>query len=185
MSRGGAIRFNEVNDVPYGAFNIMSPHPVVIRHVAYPSAYHFFLCQKFRGSEYEYIIRQANSLWEVDRYVRRAEGLQRSDWESEKIECMLLAMYYKFKQNPEIQLLILSTGSRVLVNHIPNDYFWGDGGDGSGKNIIGVILMAVRKRIASEEKVKRRNEAFRQNTSRRDDPTQTVSSPRKQLSGNG
>ena len=28
---------------------------------------------------------------------------------------------------------------------------WGDGADGKGKNLLGVILMAVRKRIAHED----------------------------------
>ncbi|KAJ9469638.1 N-glycosidase YbiA [Diplonema papillatum] len=159
MSRPGVIKFHEVNDVPYGVFSILSPHSIVARHEAYPSAYHYFLCQKFKGTEYEQTIRQAGSLWEIDRYVRRAEGLHRSDWDGVKIEVMLLAVYYKVKQNPEIHALLLSTGGKVIVNHTSSDHFWGDGGDGSGKNMMGVILMAVRKRITFEEKLRKKTEA--------------------------
>ena len=156
MSRSGVIKFHEVNEAPYGVFSILSPHPVVVRHVAYPSAYHYFLCMKFRGTEYEHTIRQAGSLWEVDRYVRRAEGLQRSDWEAVKMEVMLLAVYYKFKQNPDLCPLLVGSGGKVIVNHTPSDSFWGDGADGSGKNIMGVILMAVRKRLITEEKLRKK-----------------------------
>eukprot|EP00659_Diplonema_papillatum_P003620 gene3620-5630_t len=122
MSRPGVIKFHEVNDVPYGVFSILSPHSIVARHEAYPSAYHYFLCQKFKGTEYEQTIRQV-------------------------------------KQNPEIHALLLSTGGKVIVNHTSSDHFWGDGGDGSGKNMMGVILMAVRKRITFEEKLRKKTEA--------------------------
>eukprot|EP00754_Rhynchopus_humris_P044566 Rhum_TRINITY_DN4245_c0_g1::Rhum_TRINITY_DN4245_c0_g1_i1::g.13473::m.13473/K09935/K09935; uncharacterized protein len=159
MSSRSVIKFHEVNEAPYGVFSILSPHPVVVRHTAYPSAYHYFLTQKFSGTEYAHTIRQASSLWEVDRYVRRAEGLQRSDWDAVKMEAMLVGTYYKFKQNPDILALLLGTGSKVLVNHTASDAFWGDGGDGSGKNIMGVILMATRKRLLAEEKLRRRHEA--------------------------
>eukprot|EP00755_Sulcionema_specki_P029860 Sspe_Gene.93078::Locus_65783_Transcript_1_1_Confidence_1.000_Length_691::g.93078::m.93078/K09935/K09935; uncharacterized protein len=155
----GVVQFHEVNDVPYGVFSILSPHPIIVRHVSYPSAHIYYLCQKYQGSEYEHTIRQAQSLWEVDRYVRRAEGTQREDWESVKVEVMLLANYYKFKQNSEAQALLLGTGSKVIINHTAGDSFWGDGGDGTGKNIMGVILMSVRKRLQTEEKLKKRAEA--------------------------
>ena len=39
---------------------------------------------------------------------------------------------------------VLSTGDSKLVEHTENDDYWGDGGDGSGKNMLGRILMEVR-----------------------------------------
>jgi N-glycosidase YbiA len=50
----------------------------------------------------------------------------------------------KFSQNPHLLELLLSTGNRLLVEHTVNDSYWGDGGDGSGKNRLGHILMEVR-----------------------------------------
>ena len=32
-----------------------------------------------------------------------------------------------------------------FVEHTENDSYWGDGGDGSGKNMLGQILMDVRE----------------------------------------
>ena len=37
-----------------------------------------------------------------------------------------------------------------LVEHTENDAFWGDGGDGGGRNELGRVLMAVRERLRSE-----------------------------------
>lgn len=40
--------------------------------------------------------------------------------------------------------ILLSTGNAILVEHTEKDNYWGDGGDGSGKNRLGKILMKVR-----------------------------------------
>ncbi|MFC2585604.1 MAG: NADAR domain-containing protein, partial [Corynebacterium matruchotii] len=39
---------------------------------------------------------------------------------------------------------LLSTGDAYLIEHTKNDSYWADGGDGSGKNRLGEVLMAVR-----------------------------------------
>lgn len=79
-------------------------------------------------------------------------GHQAANWEDLKTDVMLVGNYFKFKQNPDAKEVLMSTGpSRVIVYHTL-DNFWGDGTDGvNGKNLLGVTLMAVRKRIASEE----------------------------------
>lgn len=51
----------------------------------------------------------------------------------------------EFKQHEELQVLLLSTEDRKIVEHTSNDSYWGDGGDGSGKNMLGRILMEVRE----------------------------------------
>lgn len=147
------IKFHDVNEPTYGALSILSPHAIVVRHVTYPSVHHFFLCERFKGTGVEEEIRRATSLWEVDRQVRRGEanGLQREDWDRVKADVMLLGNYYKFKQNPDAQTVLQQTGQRPLVDHTPTDSYWGDGADGKGKNLLGVVLMAVRKRIVHEE----------------------------------
>jgi len=49
-----------------------------------------------------------------------------------------------FRQHPQLGALLRATGDAVLVEHTENDDYWGDGGDGSGGNHLGRILMAVR-----------------------------------------
>ncbi len=38
----------------------------------------------------------------------------------------------KFQQHVEIQKILLDTEDAVLVEHTSNDFYWADGGDGSG-----------------------------------------------------
>lgn len=150
-------KFSDVSDPQYGCFSVLSPHPITVRHLTYPSVHHFFLCERYKGSPFEEPIRTAASLWDVDRQVRLAEGSgqQREDWDRVKTDVMLLGNYYKFKQNSDALAVLQATGAKMIVHHTPNDEFWGDGGKGEGKNLLGVILMAVRKRLSVDERAKK------------------------------
>jgi ribA/ribD-fused uncharacterized protein len=57
------------------------------------------------------------------------------------------AVKAKFSQHEDLQLLLLSTGEAILIEHTENDDYWGDGGDGSGLNTLGKILMKIRKQL--------------------------------------
>ena len=41
-------------------------------------------------------------------------------------------------------------GDAKLVEHTTNDSYWGDGGDGRGRNMLGQLLMQVRDELRSE-----------------------------------
>jgi len=51
----------------------------------------------------------------------------------------------KFEQHAGLRELLLSTGEAKLVEHTERDDYWGDGGDGSGRNGLGRLLMEVRE----------------------------------------
>lgn len=61
------------------------------------------------------------------------------------------AVRAKFTQHDELKALLLSTGNALLVEHTENDSYWGDGGDGSGKNRLGRILMQIRDELKDAE----------------------------------
>jgi ribA/ribD-fused uncharacterized protein len=65
----------------------------------------------------------------------RARRLRR-DWESVKVEVMRKAVMAKFEQHEDLCALLLSTRDAKIVEHTENDAYWGDGGDGSGKNML-------------------------------------------------
>ena len=60
---------------------------------------------------------------------------------------MLVAVRAKFSQHAELTELLLGTGDAKLVEHTENDSYWGDGGDGRGRNRLGQILMQVREEL--------------------------------------
>jgi ribA/ribD-fused uncharacterized protein len=57
---------------------------------------------------------------------------------------MHAAVLVKFTQHAELRSMLLATGDARVVEHTDSDDYWGDGGDGSGRNRLGEILMQVR-----------------------------------------
>lgn len=56
---------------------------------------------------------------------------------------MYSALQYKFEV-PELRAKLLETGQATLVEHAMRDYHFGIGSDGSGKNMLGLLLMNIR-----------------------------------------
>jgi hypothetical protein len=63
---------------------------------------------------------------------------------------MTRAVRAKFTQHVDLCAMLLGTGDATIVEHTHNDAYWGDGGDGSGKNMLGQILMKVRDELRGE-----------------------------------
>jgi hypothetical protein len=64
---------------------------------------------------------------------------------------MLEAVRAKFTQHDDLKAILLGTGDAKLVEHTENDSYWGDGGDGSGKNRLGQLLMQLRTELRAAE----------------------------------
>ncbi len=71
----------------------------------------------------------------------------KKNWDRIKDNVMYDIVYAKFNQHEELKNLLLSTTDSILIEHTENDHYWGDGGDGSGKNRLGKILVKVRDKI--------------------------------------
>jgi len=71
----------------------------------------------------------------------------RRDWESVKVNIMREAILAKFTQHEDLRELLLATGDAKIIEHTTNDDYWGDGGDGRGKNMLGRILMDTRTKL--------------------------------------
>lgn len=92
-------------------------------------------------------IRQIASPMDAALEGRNRQNPLRPDWEEIKDEVMLQVLRMKFSQNPEIAKELLATGDAILIKHTRNDDYWADGGDGSGKNKLGLLLMQVREEL--------------------------------------
>ena len=84
------------------------------------------------------------------RLADRNPSLVRADWDRVKESIMKRGVKAKFEQNKEPLLLLLLTANRPIVYHTNTDSFWGDGGDGTGQNKLGKILMEVRTELAAQ-----------------------------------
>ena len=63
---------------------------------------------------------------------------------------MRVAVLAKFTQHDDLREILLSTGDAKIVEHTENDDYWGNGGYGSGKNMLGCILMEVRAELGQD-----------------------------------
>jgi ribA/ribD-fused uncharacterized protein len=131
----------------YGCFSNFSRHPVVLKGKRWPTSEHYFQAQKFAGEPDEEQVRLAGKPRLAAEMGRDRKRPLRRDWEAVKEQVMLDALRAKFTQHAELQAILLGTGDAVLVEHTANDAYWGDGGDGSGKNRLGHLLMRVRAEL--------------------------------------
>lgn len=72
------------------------------------------------------------------------------DWEENKVEYMYKVLEYKFRQHHQLRINLMNTGLRPLIK-ISYDTFWGDGGNGQGKNIQGKLLNKLRNMFLLED----------------------------------
>jgi ribA/ribD-fused uncharacterized protein len=143
------IHFYRVKDA-YGEFSNFSPHSFRLKDRIWPTTEHYFQAQKFAGTEHEEEIRNIRSPMIAARAGRSRARPLRADWEGIKEAVMREALHAKFTQHRKLRALLVSTGECELVEHTKNDRYWGDGGDGKGRNRLGVLLMELRAELAAE-----------------------------------
>lgn len=143
------IRFYSVTD-EYGEFSNFALFPIVIGKHRWKTTEHYFQAQKFADPKDVKAVRTAKTPMIAARLGRDRKRKLRRDWESSKVGVMRTAVSAKFRQHEDLAAMLLSTGSAKLVEHTENDAYWGDGGDGRGKNMLGQILMAVRAELDAE-----------------------------------
>jgi ribA/ribD-fused uncharacterized protein len=131
----------------HGCFSNFSRHSIWLKGKRWRTSEHFFQAQKFAGTEHEEKVRQAKTPSEAANLGRSRKLPLRRDWESVKDQVMLEAVRAKFTQHDDLRAVLLGTGDAVLVEHTEKDSYWGDGGDGSGKNRLGQVLMQVRAEL--------------------------------------
>lgn len=141
------IRFYH-SDQPWGELSNFSRHAVFLHGRVWPTVEHFYQAQKFSGTPQEELIRVCPTpMLAKQRAIELTEPYRRADWHDVKEEVMLGGLRAKFGQHPDLQGRLLSSGFRELVEHTKQDAYWGDAGDGSGKNRLGHLLMQVRMEL--------------------------------------
>lgn len=156
--RDGAIRFYH-SDQTWGDLSNFSPHAVFLRGRIWPTVEHFYQAQKFPGTPREEAVRLCQTpTLAKERATGIAEEHRRPDWTAVRETAMLEGLRAKFTQHPDLADLLLSTGDRPLVERTGNDDYWGDGGDGTGRNRLGRLLMRVRTELRRRAETARRSD---------------------------
>lgn len=144
------IYFYTASARPYGCFSNFSQHGFAVDDVYYRTNEHYFQAMKFIGSEKDMqdVIRAATPKQAATIGRDRKRPL-RSDWETVKDNIMRAGVLRKFETHQDIQEILLATGDALIVENAPGDRYWGAGADGTGKNMLGIILMETRVILAA------------------------------------
>lgn len=144
------INFYSTKDA-YGCFSNFSRHKIFLKDKSWKTTEHYFQAQKFAGTSHEEELRLADSPMEVAKMGRDRTRPLRKDWETVKDDIMREALKAKFTQHEDLKNILLETGDAELIEHTKNDSYWADGGDGSGKNMLGILLMELREELKNEK----------------------------------
>ena len=151
MSENKVINFYSTKDA-YGCFSNFAAYPFELKGKIWKTSEHYFQAQKFAGAPGEEEIRLIDSPMTAARAGRSRQRPLRKDWEAVKDDIMREALRAKFTQHEDLRKILLQTGDARLVEHTTNDRYWGDGGDGSGLNMLGTLLMELREKLRNEGK---------------------------------
>jgi ribA/ribD-fused uncharacterized protein len=137
--------YNEWEDYGFLANYFMAD--ILIDGISYPSVEHYYQSQKTPDPRQEEAIRNAPSCGAAKELGNRAELILYDDWNTRKIAVMKRGLEEKFNQHQELADMLLATGDAILMENSAEDYFWGIGADGSGKSMLGELLMELRTRL--------------------------------------
>lgn len=156
-------------------FHIL-PRPILYKGLEFRSSEHIYQYMKYEhndGPEYQkyreiirtcktpYMAkllanqRKTNFVWakDINEHITWAQAnrlIEDPKFISKKIDLMYEICLVKFSVEPLKQKL-LDTLDRQLVEHSVTDSFWADGADGKGRNMLGHILMKVRKVLGDSQ----------------------------------
>lgn len=146
MNTSEVIRFYRVHE-PFGNFSNFAPFAILIGTEIWPTVEHYFQASKFEDFSLKDKIRSMISPMDAAIEGRNINNPLRPDWDAVKDSIMLKALRAKFYQSPRLKKELQSTGNALIIEHTHNDNYWGDGGDGSGRNRLGELLMEVRNSL--------------------------------------
>ncbi len=141
---GSTLDFYSTKE-PYGEFSNFALYEVVVDNKTWMTSEHYYQAQKYAAPELQEWVRSAPTPMDAALRGRDPKKPKRPDWEQIKEGVMERAVRDKFQRHPELRKLLLLTGNAELFEHTKNDCYWGDCGDRSGKNKLGILLENIRE----------------------------------------
>jgi ribA/ribD-fused uncharacterized protein len=133
----------------YYVFNNFSAHAVEFENKLYPTCEHAYQAKKCTSHKGKDEIRKARSPAHAKILANEVYRDERDpDWEDKKVAIMEKILRAKLAQHSEVAWALKQSGQEDIVEDSPTDYFWGEGANGSGRNMLGKLWMKLRKEYA-------------------------------------
>jgi hypothetical protein len=124
--------------------------PVEVRGETYPTVEHAFQASKTNVEADRVMIQYASTPADAKRIGRRVTI--KPGWDAIRVNIMHRILEVKFRKGTEEARKLLATGNRDLVEgNTWGDRFWGQCPVGKGSNVLGVLLMRIRKGLRNGE----------------------------------
>lgn len=140
----------------HGCFSNLSQHKVKIDDIVWLTSEHYFQAQKFKGTEWENIIRETRDPRQARTIGNNTDLPLREEWEEVRGRVMCECIVKKFTQHEDLKKILFSTKGRKIIYTTNLDDYWGNGEDGYGENKLGMILVGVRDDMLSTMKKKKK-----------------------------
>ena len=152
------IRFF-IREEPYGFLSNFERTPIKIMvrwgTVTYPTNEHYYQAQKANCEEVHDWIAwspHARLAMVMGRQIEHNKYLKDkymvSGWDSKKVDIMLEGLRAKFKDS-KLREHLLATDDAILHEDNPEDFYWAIA-DGTGKSMLGKLLMQVREEFRTK-----------------------------------
>lgn len=137
----------------YQIFSNFALIPIKIDGKEYPTAEHYFQAMKFPSDpDYAEQIRLAPTPNAAKKLGKSRAHPLRPDWNDIRLDVMYRALRAKAESSEHFSKLLIESGDATLIEASPFDSFWGEGRKGAngkrnGKNMLGILLMELRRDI--------------------------------------
>jgi len=141
-----------IREEQHGFLSNFERTPFIVDGIRYPTNEHYYQSQKANDPDVREWIKNAphariamvfgRSL-EHNKYLK--DKFMVENWIDKKDDVMLKGLRHKFNNKP-LAYVLLATGKKVLHENNSEDPYWGIG-DGTGKSMLGKLLMQVRDEI--------------------------------------
>src|SRR3954447_26654366 len=126
-------------------FNNFSAHAIEFRGKLYLTCEHAYQAAKCTDPEGQEAIRNARSPLQTKSLANEMyKDAKDPDWGSKKVAVVEETLRAKLAQHSEAREALRESGTEDIVEDSPTDYFWGEGADGSGQNVLGTLWMKIR-----------------------------------------
>ena len=147
------IYFNSKSEEPWNKLSNFYMRTIIYKGLSFASAEHAYHWEKTTIPDEQKAIRAASTAYLALQAGRAAK--LRPEWnENFKLAVTFNVLRCKFQQHTDLKQLLLSTGKDELIHKAPWDEFWGDGKHGTGRNLLGKLMMDLREFYREEIKTR-------------------------------